>query len=102
MPTYEWTPAFGRDWADLTDDQQVRFLIAVRRFVADLEAGGAIRSGLGVRPLHGQRGMPTVYRFTWDEDHDGRATFHYGTEERGLLAHVVWRRIGGHRIYTFP
>jgi len=33
---------------------------------------------------------------------DGRATFHYGPEQRPGEPHIVWRRIGGHDILKNP
>ncbi|MFJ4887998.1 hypothetical protein [Streptomyces sp. NPDC088731] len=44
------------------------------------------------------RCAPGVYVLT---SSGGRATWSYGTERiRG--AHIVWRRIGGHDIFTSP
>jgi hypothetical protein len=102
MPTYEVRPAFERAFVRMDADRKARFYVAVRKFIEDLEAGGAIRAGLDVHPVRGSWPERRPYRFTWDEDHDGRATFHYGTDERGPYAHIVWRRIGGHLIFTDP
>ena len=102
MPTYEARPSFKRVWVRMDADRQARFYVAVRKFVNDLEAGCEIRASLDVHPLRGTYPEPRPYRFTWDEDHDGRATFHWASEERGPKAHIVWRRIGGHLIFKDP
>jgi hypothetical protein len=36
---------------------------------------------------------------TWAPD--GRATFQYG-ESQGVGAHVIWRRIGSHKVFRRP
>jgi hypothetical protein len=33
---------------------------------------------------------------------DGRATFHFGNRVREGEPHIVWRRIGTHKIFTRP
>jgi hypothetical protein len=43
---------------------------------------------------------PGVFEMTWDGD--GRATFSYGTERVPGQAHIIWRRIGTHTIFTPP
>jgi hypothetical protein len=40
----------------------------------------------------------SVFEMTWDND--GRATFSYGEEQIPGEAHVIWRRIGTHAIFT--
>jgi hypothetical protein len=40
------------------------------------------------------------YEMSWPGD--GRATFHYGPEQRPGEPHIVWRRIGGHDILKNP
>jgi hypothetical protein len=37
---------------------------------------------------------------TWAPD--GRATFSYGTPVKEGEAHIIWRRIGTHDIFTNP
>jgi hypothetical protein len=41
-----------------------------------------------------------LYEMSWSGD--GRATFHYGPEQRPGELHIVWRRIGGHDILKNP
>ncbi|MFD7498662.1 hypothetical protein ACFV8T_41295 [Streptomyces sp. NPDC059832] len=66
-----------------------------RAFVPDLRSG-QFRSGLRIKRV---RCAPGVCELTWSGG--GRATWCYGTERiRG--AHIVWRRIGGHDIFTGP
>jgi len=60
-PTYEREPAFARDFAKLTDQQQRRFLAAVVAMVADLKAGRAFRPGLRVKSV---QGWPGVWEIT--------------------------------------
>jgi hypothetical protein len=40
--------------------------------------------------------------FEMTRDNDGRATFSYGDERIAGQAHVIWRRIGTHAIFTPP
>jgi hypothetical protein len=44
--------------------------------------------------------MERTAEMTWDND--GRATFSYGEERIAGQAHVIWRRIGTHAIFTPP
>ncbi|WP_385625582.1 hypothetical protein PXH67_43580 (plasmid) [Streptomyces sp. P8-A8] len=96
MPTYEALPRFTTDLHHLTPDQRRRFRrTVIRAFVPDLRSGH-FRSGLRIKRV---RCAPGVYELTWSGG--GRATWSYGTERiRG--AHIVWRRIGGHDIFTSP
>jgi hypothetical protein len=96
-PTYERQPAFARDFAKLTDQQQRRFLAAVVAMAADLKAGRAFRPGLRVKSV---QGWPGVWEMTWAPD--GRATFEYGPECRPGELHVIWRRVGTHEIFRQP
>ncbi|MEV7856422.1 hypothetical protein [Streptomyces sp. NPDC088183] len=96
MPTYETLPRFTADLDRLTPEQRRRFRQAVTAFVHDLRAGGRFRAGLRIKRV---RRMPGVYELTWSGG--GRATWAYGTERiRG--AHIIWRRIGTHDIFTSP
>ena len=93
MPTYTRLPRFDRDFAALTAEERLQFAKAVGNFIADLKAGGGFRKGLRVKGVQGSRG---VYEMTWAAD--GRATFSYGTSIRDGDPHVIWRRVGKHRI----
>ena len=96
MPTYDTLAAFDRDYGRLSPAQRVLVRAAVVAFVADLKTG-TFRAGLRVKRVAGRHG---VWEMTWDDD--GRATFHYGPEQRSNEPHVVWRRIGSHDIFRNP
>jgi hypothetical protein len=55
------------------------------------------RPGLRVK---GVTAHPGVFEMTWAPD--GRATFSYGEERVRGTAHVIWRLIGTHAIFTPP
>ena len=97
MPTYCVDPRFSRELARLSPAQLRAFLRAKDRLVAALKAERHLDAGLGVHQLHDHPGI-SEFRFSAG----GRATFRYGTSERGDAAHIVWRRIGGHEIYREP
>jgi len=99
MPTFETLPRFERDWKNLTRQQQAAFRKAIREyFVPDLAAPDRpFRPGPRVT---GVTAHPGVFEMTWDND--GRATSSYGEERIAGQAHVIWRRIGTHAIYTPP
>ncbi len=97
MPTFEWQALFGRDWEVLTAVQRKAFRDAVAAFVADLAEGKGFRKGLRVRKMQGR---DDVWELTWAPD--GRATFHFGNPVREGEPHIVWRRIGTHKIFTRP
>ena len=99
MPTFETLPRFERDWKNLTRQQQATFRkVITEYFVPDLAAQDRpFRPGLRVK---GVTARPGVFEMTWDND--GRATFSYGEERIAGQAHVIWRRIGTHAIFTPP
>ena len=99
MPTFETLPRFERDWKNLTARQQATFRkVVVDAFVPDLTAADRpFRLGLRVK---GVAAHPGVFEMTWDND--GRATFSYGSERIAGQAHIIWRRIGTHAIFTPP
>jgi hypothetical protein len=97
MPTHDELAQFLREYAALPLDAQEQFGKAVKKMVNDLRAGVGFRPSLRVK---GVQGHPGVFEMTWSGD--GRATFHYGTEQRSGEAHIVWRRIGGHDILKNP
>jgi hypothetical protein len=97
MPTYEYTPTFGKDYALLDPADQQRFRRVVHEaFVPDL-AAHRFRLGLRVKGVRGARG---VFEMTWAPD--GRATFEYGPAQLPGEAHIIWRRIGTHDIFGRP
>jgi hypothetical protein len=97
MPTREVAASFWRDWDQLSDQQKQQFLTALRKFIEDLEAGGAFRRGLRVKAVER---TPGVYELTWAKD--GRATFRFGQSVRPGHTHIRWRRIGTHEILDRP
>lgn len=98
MPTRDVFQSFLDDWKKLTPEQQRRLLSQLKEFKEDLDRGGPIRGSLRVHPM---RGYPGIWEMTWDGN-DGRATFHFGPEQKPGKRHIVWRRIGGHEIYDNP
>jgi muconolactone delta-isomerase len=97
MPTYETTRQFARDYQSLTEDQRAAFRAAVRKFVEDLERGGAFRRSLRVKGVQGAAG---IFEMTWADN--GRATFQYGNPIRRGEVHVIWRRCGTHEVFSAP
>ena len=96
MPTYQRLPRFNKDFARLSAEEQEWFAEAVAKFVGDLR-GGRFWAGLRVR---GIEGAPGIFEMTWAPD--GRATFEYGDEITSGEPHIIWRRIGGHNIFSAP
>ena len=66
-------------------------------FVEDLRSGRPFRKGLRVKGIQGASG---IFEMTWADD--GRATFEYGDEVVKGEAHIVWRRVGTHSVFTRP
>lgn len=99
MPTFELTPRFERDWRKLTAQQRDAFQkVVAEAFVPDLDAPDRpFRPGLRVK---GVAAHPGIFEMTWAPD--GRATFSYGEERVPGKAHIIWRRIGTHAIFTPP
>jgi hypothetical protein len=95
VPSYERTRRFERDLEGLTPAQRKRFGAAFERFDADL-AKGTFRASLRVKRVEG---TDSIFEMTWAPD--GRATFQYG-ESQGVGAHVIWRRIGSHKVFRRP
>ena len=99
MPTHNEDAQFLREFLALSPERRARFLDALRKFVNDLQAGQPFRPGLRVKPVEGHAG---IFEMTWDKDHDGRATFSYGSEQRPGETHIIWRRVGGHSVLRQP
>ena len=97
MPTFDRLPAFLRDFDQLTRAQQAAFLQAVTMFTKDLRAGRGFRKSLRVKKMAGH---DRIWEMTWAPD--GGATFEYGEQVKEGHAHVVWRRIGSHSIFSRP
>jgi hypothetical protein len=96
VPTFEVAERFWKDHAHLTAQEKLAFADAVEKLIEDL-ARGQLRAGLRVKRV---RGTPGVFELTWAPD--GRATFEYGAEVREGEPHIIWRRIGGHDIFSQP
>jgi hypothetical protein len=97
MPTHEELLAFWHDWDALSSEQQRQFRRAVAKFVEDLEQRRSFRPGLRVKGVQGTDG---IFEMTWAKN--GRATFQYGSSVQSDEPHIVWRRIGTHRILGTP
>jgi hypothetical protein len=97
MPTHEEEERFQRDWKRLKRWQKRAFIAAVQEFAHDLDSG-ELRPSLRVMPMADH---PGIWEMTW-EGHDGRATFSYGPETIPGKRHVIWRRVGGHKIFQEP
>ncbi len=97
MPTFAWLARFARDLDLLSPDQEAAFLTAVAQFVEDLGRGEGFRKGLRVKGVKGAEG---IFEMTWADD--GRATFEYGVPVKEGEPHVIWRRIGAHKILNEP
>ena len=85
------------DFDSLSADQKAAFLTAVAQFVEDLRRGEGFRKGLRVKGVKGASG---IFEMTWADD--GRATFEYGNPVSEGEAHIIWRRIGAHKILNQP
>ena len=97
MPTFEWLPLFDREWRSLSPARQRAFRYAVAAFVDDLREGTGFRKSLRVKKMQGRE---DVSEMTWAPD--GRATFHFGNPIVEGELHIVWRRVGSHKIFTRP
>lgn len=97
-PTFEWTPRFDKDWADMSPDDHDRFKQKVTELlVPALAASTPMPDGLRIKDVQRADG---VFELTWAGN--GRATFEYGEELIPGQSHIVWRRIGGHEIFGTP
>lgn len=96
MVTYDLLSRFHKDLAELDEDDKVKLRTAVDAFVADLKSGQGFRASLRVKRVQGTR---DIWEMTWARD--GRATFQYGETIDGE-AHVIWRRVGTHDVFTTP
>ncbi|NVI33179.1 hypothetical protein EK410_28080 [Streptomyces sp. CAI-17] len=55
-------------------------------------------------PVKRLSGFPDIYELTWSMGTGpaGRATWQYGPALRAGTPHVIWRRVGTHRILSRP
>ncbi|HEX6123547.1 MAG TPA: hypothetical protein VFY89_10325 [Ktedonobacterales bacterium] len=98
MPTHDELPEFLREFYALSPARQRIFAKAVAKMVEDMRARKPLRSSLRVSVLGGH---PNIYEMTWDMP-NGRATFMFGAERIPGEPHIIWRRIGGHEIFSNP
>jgi hypothetical protein len=96
MPTYFRLVRFNNDWDKLSARQQAQFRIALTLFAEDLRKGSGFRPGLRVKKMSGH----DVWEMSWAPD--GRATFSYGKPVKDHDVHIVWHRIGTHKISDEP
>lgn len=97
MPTYAWLARFAADFDSLSADQKAAFIASVAQFVEDLRRAQGFRKGLRVKGVKGAAG---IFEMTWAPD--GRATFEYGEPVSEGEPHIIWRRIGAHKILNQP
>lgn len=98
MASYTKTDQFKSDFAGLTREQKAAFIEAAMKFSEDLDAQTDPRSSLRISSLKGWHG---VFEFSY-EGNDGRATFEYGPEVVKDKKHVIWRRVGTHKVFDKP
>lgn len=98
MPTFGRTRRFRREYVALSREQREAFKRALGAFI------GAMRSKPPAFPrslrVKGVQGHSGVYEMSFGDG--GRATFEYGEEVRTGEAHVIWRRVGDHSIFSAP
>jgi hypothetical protein len=94
MPTYERREEFLRDLLRLTPEQRAQFDAAVSEMVEDLRAGRPFRTSLRIKRFHS---VPGYYEMSYSGD--GRAFFEYGTSPHEGDVHIIWRRVGTHKLF---
>jgi hypothetical protein len=97
MPTFETTQRFDRDLDKLTRDQRHQFRTVL---AADFIPGLTVQQFHPRLRVKRVRSTAKGWELSWAPD--GRATFEYGAERRPGEAHVIWRRIGTHDIFSCP
>lgn len=107
MPTYGRYRRFVNEYLRLAPWQRKLFLGARTEFKDALlrwEAQGCRQfpppfpDALQVQDVNGH---PGIWGLTWEKK-DGRCTWEFGDQVKPGMAHVVWRRIGGHEIFKDP
>jgi hypothetical protein len=97
-PTFEITARAAREYGKLTLARQRQFDAARTALVAGLRADpSSLPPNLRVKRVQGHVG---VWEISWAAD--GRATFEYGAERIAGEAHLLWRRVGDHSIFSAP
>ncbi len=106
MPTFVATDRFWSEYENLSPGDQELFLEARDQFVNCLKAWESAgcqsnprfpkKLGVTSMVINKKRYM----EFAWAPD--GRCTWEFGVPQRPGTCHVIWRRIGSHRIYSEP
>lgn len=97
-PTFSVAARAAREYAKLTPQNKARFDRARAAFVEALCTNpSTLPPNLRVKRVQGR---DDIWELTWAAD--GRATFEYGEEQLPGEAHVRWRRIGSHSIFSDP
>ncbi len=106
---FEKTPQFDRDLAALKLEHRRQFLNVVPDFnracdgyaEACAQTGSAAYQWPAALRVKSMRSAPGIWEMTWSfASPDGRATFEFVTDDRGML--LRWRRIGNHGVYRQP
>ncbi len=96
MATFEVSPRFQRDYRKLSFGDRKKAQRAARELAEDLNNKVPARPRLRVKRVQGT--PPGILEMTFAGD--GRATFEYGREVRSGEAHIIWRRIGTHEVFS--
>ena len=96
-PTFDAPEPFRKAYDDLSSEQQAAFKKALADFIDDLRNGVTPRPSLRVKGVQGAKG---VFELTWAGD--GRCTFQFGNEVVPGEPHIIWRKIGTHKIFKNP
>lgn len=106
MPTFAADAQFWSEYSNLSTGDQELFLRARDEFVNCLKVWEA-QGCQGIPQFPRKLGVTSLVRdkrrymeFAWAGD--GRCTWEFGTPQRPGKCHVIWRRIGSHRIYENP
>lgn len=89
--------------ADLRNAPPLRQQATFRKVISEAFVPDLAAPDRPFRPVLRVKGVaahPGVFEMGWDND--GSATFSYGEERIVGQAHVIWRRIGTHAIFTPP
>lgn len=97
MPTFEFTPAFSRLIAKLSDRDLAALRAARNKFVAHMTAHGGFvapfPASLRIHKLGGHN------RWSLSFGDGMRAVFQVGEEVRPGEAHIIWEFVGDHDAY---